>query len=114
MIVRIETQILVMEGPRNVTPGVLKALTGLEASKLAPKKWGLSGSSAPILFASLAGFSFLLNNGIDFRPKLAVILGLGLLDAIYLGGAGVTQVLSLWPPYKRRVVVHEAGHLLIV
>jgi len=103
---------IVAEGPRNVTPAVLKDSTGLEASKLSPKKWGLSGSSVPILLASLAGFSFLVNNGIDVRPKLAIILGLGLLDSVYLGGAGLAQVLSLWPPYRRRILVHEAGHIL--
>lgn len=64
------------------------------------------------MLASLAGFSFLVNNGIDFRPKLAIILGLGLLDSVYLGGAGLAQVLNLWPPYRRRVLVHEAGHIL--
>lgn len=64
------------------------------------------------MLASLAGFSFLADNGIDFRPKLAIILGLGLLDSVYLGGAGLGQVLSLWPPYRRRVLVHEAGHIL--
>lgn len=103
---------IVAEGPKNVTPADLKASTGLEASNLSPKKWGLSGSSVPILLASLAGFSFLADNGIDFRPKLAIILGLGLLDSVYLGGAGLGQVLSLWPPYRRRVLVHEAGHIL--
>ncbi|KAH9315383.1 hypothetical protein KI387_024010, partial [Taxus chinensis] len=100
------------KGPRNVTPAVLKDLTGVEASKFAPKKWGISGTSTLMLLASLAGLSSLVSNGIDLRPKLAIILGLGVLDAIYLGGSGLAQVVSLWPPYKRRVIVHEAGHLL--
>ena len=64
------------------------------------------------MLASLAGFSFLVNNGIDFRPKLAIILGLGLLDSVYLGGASLAQVLNLWPPYRRHFLVHEAGHIL--
>eukprot|EP00249_Psilotum_nudum_P019330 c27195_g1_i6 orf=268-1398(+) len=38
--------------------------------------------------------------------------GLEVADAIYVGGAGIAQVLSLWPPYRKRVLVHEAGHVL--
>lgn len=83
------------------------------ASKLSPKKWGLSGNSAIILPASFAFLSFLVNNEIDVRPYLLLILGLGVADGIYLGGTGTAQVLSLWPPYKRRVLVHEAGHVLV-
>ncbi|XP_059075155.1 uncharacterized protein LOC131074670 [Cryptomeria japonica] len=103
----------VIKGARNVTPAVLKDLTGVEASKFAPKKWGISGSSTLVSLASLAGISFLVNNGIDIRPKLAIILGLGVFDAVYLGGSLLAQILSIWPPYKRRIIVHEAGHLLI-
>ncbi|KAE8672206.1 Phosphoglycerate kinase 1 [Hibiscus syriacus] len=37
---------IVVEGTRDITPSMLKSSTGLEASKLSPKKWGLSGSSS--------------------------------------------------------------------
>lgn len=83
------------------------------ASKLAPKKWGLSGSSRLALIGFLGGVSFLLSQGIDIRPNLAAILALGTLDAIFLGGSCLAQIQCFWPPYKRRVLVHEAGHLLI-
>lgn len=104
---------IVLEGPRDVTPTVLKSSTGLEASKLSPKKWGVSGSSRVALVAFLGGTSFLLSQGIDIRPNLAVVLGLALVDAIFLGGVCLAQISSYWPPYKRRILVHEAGHLLI-
>ncbi|WOK94746.1 hypothetical protein Cni_G03451 [Canna indica] len=104
---------IVLEGPREVTPTVLKESTGLEASKLAPKKWGFSGNSRLLLIGFLGGVSFLLSQGIDVRPNLAAILGLGMLDAIFLGGSCLAQIQSFWPPYKRRILVHEAGHLLI-
>ncbi|XP_021890169.1 uncharacterized protein LOC110808853 isoform X2 [Carica papaya] len=103
----------VLEGPRDVTPTVLKSSTGLEVSKLSPKKWGLSGSSSIILAAFLAGVSFLLSHGIDIRPNLAAILGLAIVDSIFLGGSCLAQISSYWPPYKRRILVHEAGHLLV-
>ncbi|XP_058089273.1 uncharacterized protein LOC131236143 [Magnolia sinica] len=103
---------IVLEGPRDVTPTVLKSSTGLEASKLSPKKWGLSGSSSAVLAAFLGGVSFLLSQGIDIRPNLAAILGLAMLDAIFLGGSCLAQISCLWPPYRRRILVHEAGHLL--
>lgn len=82
------------------------------ASKLAPKKWGLSGASRIVLLAFLGGVSFLLSQGIDIRPNLAAVLALAIGDAIFLGGSCLTQILCFWPPYKRRVLVHEAGHLL--
>lgn len=104
---------IVLEGPRDVTPTVLKSSTGLEVSKLSPKKWGLSGSSSIILAAFLAGVSFLLSHGIDIRPNLAAILGLAIVDSIFLGGSCLAQISSYWPPYKRRILVHEAGHLLV-
>ncbi|KAL2245106.1 UNVERIFIED_CONTAM: hypothetical protein Sindi_2778800 [Sesamum indicum] len=104
---------IVLEGPREVTPTVLKSSTGLEVSKLSPKKWGVSGSSSLVLIALLAGVSILLNQGIDVRPNLAAILGLSMLDAIFLGGSCLAQISSYWPPYKRRILVHEAGHLLV-
>ncbi|KAK6123880.1 hypothetical protein DH2020_042371 [Rehmannia glutinosa] len=104
---------IVLEGPREVTPTVLKSSTGLEVSKLSPKKWGVSGSSSVFLIALLAGVSVLLNQGIDIRPNLAAILGLSMLDAIFLGGSCLAQISSYWPPYKRRILVHEAGHLLV-
>ncbi|OUZ99519.1 hypothetical protein BVC80_531g17 [Macleaya cordata] len=103
---------IVLEGPRDVTPTVLKSSTGLEASKLSPKKWGLSGSSTAVLAAFLGGVSFLLYQGIDVRPNLTAILGLAMLDSIFLGGCCLAQISSYWPPYKRRILVHEAGHLL--
>jgi hypothetical protein len=80
---------------------------------LSPKKWGLSGNSAIQLVAGIAVFSFLVNNSIDIRPFTFLIVALGLLDATYLGGTGQAQLFSLWPPYKRRVLVHEAGHVLV-
>jgi hypothetical protein len=83
------------------------------ASSLSPKKWGLSGISAVQLVAGFAVFSFLVNNNIDIRPLAVIIVALGLLDSIYLGGTGQAQVLSLWPGYRRRMIVHEAGHVLV-
>ncbi|XP_042499069.1 uncharacterized protein LOC122077250 [Macadamia integrifolia] len=103
---------IVLEGPRDVTPTVLKSSTGLEVSKLSPKKWGLSGSSSTALFAFLGGVSYLLFQGIDIRPNLATILVLAMLDAVFLGGCCLAQISSYWPPYRRRILVHEAGHLL--
>ncbi|OEL23399.1 hypothetical protein BAE44_0015581 [Dichanthelium oligosanthes] len=103
---------IVLEGPREVTPTVLKEMTGLEAAKLAPKKWGLSGSSPYVLIGFLGGVSFLLTQGIDLRPKLGAVLALATTDAIFLGGTCLAQISCFWPPYKRRILVHEAGHLL--
>ncbi|RDX69849.1 hypothetical protein CR513_50981, partial [Mucuna pruriens] len=103
---------IVLEGPRKVTPDVLSSSTGLEVTKLAPKKWGLSDSSSIVLVAFLGGVSFLITQGIDLRPNLAVILGLATIDAIFLGGTCLAQISSYWPPYRRRILVHEAGHLL--
>ncbi|KAI3835681.1 hypothetical protein MKX03_015284 [Papaver bracteatum] len=103
---------IVLEGPRDVTPTILKSSTGLEASKLSPKKWGLSGTSTAVLVAFLGGVSFLLSKDIDVRPNLTAILGLAMLDSIFLGGSCLAQISSYWPPYKRRILVHEAGHLL--
>ncbi|KMT17366.1 hypothetical protein BVRB_2g038220 [Beta vulgaris subsp. vulgaris] len=103
---------LVLEGPRNVTPTILKSSTGLEVSKLSPKKWGISGASSAVLFIFLGGVSYLLSQGIDLRPNLATILGLALVDSVFLGGSCLAQISSYWPPYKRRILVHEAGHLL--
>lgn len=81
-------------------------------SKLAPKKWGLSGSSSAVLVAFLGGASFLVSQGIDIRPNLTAILGLAILDSIFLGGTCLAQISSYWPPTRRRILVHEAGHLL--
>ncbi|XP_058218542.1 uncharacterized protein LOC131329454 [Rhododendron vialii] len=103
---------IVLEGTRDVTPSVLKSSTGLEVSKLSPKKWGLSQSSSIVLVTFLGGVSFLLNQGIDVRPNLAAILGLAMMDSIFLGGSCLAQISSYWPPYRRRILVHEAGHLL--
>ncbi|KAI3673940.1 hypothetical protein L6452_40071 [Arctium lappa] len=104
---------IVLEGPRDVTPTVLKSSTGLEVSKLSPKKWGLSRSSSIVLVALFAGLSFMVDHGIDLRPHLAVILGIAMVDSIFLGGSCLAQISSYWPPYKRRILVHEAGHLLV-
>ncbi|CAM8952030.1 unnamed protein product [Rhodiola kirilowii] len=103
---------IVLEGQRDVTPAVIKASTGLDVSKLSPKKWGLSGSSSVVLVAFLAGTSILLSQGIDIRPNLAAILGLAFMDSIFLGGSCLALISSYWPPFKRRILVHEAGHLL--
>lgn len=81
-------------------------------SNLSPKKWGLSGSSRFALIAFLGGTSFLLSQEIDIRPNLLAILGLAFLDSILLGGTCLAQISSYWPPYRRRILVHEAGHLL--
>ncbi|XP_013625041.1 PREDICTED: uncharacterized protein LOC106331266 isoform X7 [Brassica oleracea var. oleracea] len=104
---------IVLEGPREVTPTVLKSATGLEVTKLAPKKWGLSDSSSIALAAFLGGVSYLLSQDIDLRPNLAAILGLAFLDSLLLGGTCFAQISCFWPPHKRRVIVHEAGHLLV-
>eukprot|EP00249_Psilotum_nudum_P019329 c27195_g1_i4 orf=268-1539(+) len=104
--------IVAAEGTRNVSPAVLLESSGLEATKLSPKKWGMSGSSAFAFVALLALFSILVNNNIDVRPILVIVLATAVADAIYVGGAGIAQVLSLWPPYRKRVLVHEAGHVL--
>ncbi|XP_031119203.1 uncharacterized protein LOC116022586 [Ipomoea triloba] len=104
---------IVLEGPRDVTPTLLKSSTGLDVAKLSPKKWGLSGSSSFVLIALLAGTSFLVNQGIDIRPNIAAVLGLTFLDATFLGGSCLAQISSFWPPYRRRILVHEAGHLLV-
>lgn len=104
---------IALEGPRKITPTVLKSSTGLEVSKLSPKKWGVSGSSQAILVAFFGGVSFLISEGIDIRPNLAVILGLAFIDSIFLGGCCLAQISSYWPPNRRRILVHEAGHLLI-
>lgn len=101
------------ESSRDVTPAAFLTATGLEASKLSPKKWGLAGNSSIFLLAAIAGFNVLLNNGIEVRPFLASILAFTLLDAIYLGGTGLASILISWPPYKRRVFIHEAGHVLV-
>lgn len=82
------------------------------AEKLAPKKWGLSGSSPYVLIGFLGGVSFLLTQGVDLRPKLSAVLGLAAADAMLLGGTCLAQISCFWPPYKRRILVHEAGHLL--
>ncbi|KAK3156100.1 hypothetical protein QOZ80_2AG0102820 [Eleusine coracana subsp. coracana] len=103
---------IVLEGPREVTPTVLKEMTGLEAVKLAPKKWGLSGKSPYVLIGFLGGVSYLLTQGIDIRPNLGAALALATADALFLGGTCLAQISSFWPPYKRRILVHEAGHLL--
>ncbi|KAJ8532670.1 hypothetical protein K7X08_012593 [Anisodus acutangulus] len=104
---------IVLEGPRDVTPTVLKSSTGLDVTKLSPKKWGLSGTSSFLLATLFAGVSILLNQGIDIRPNIAAVLGLAMLDAILLGGSCLALISSFWPPYKRRICVHEAGHLLV-
>ncbi|KAM3336761.1 hypothetical protein P3S68_032461 [Capsicum galapagoense] len=106
-------QSIVLEGPRDVTPTVLKSSTGLDVTKLSPKKWGLAGTSSFLLATLFAGVSILLNQGIDIRPNIAAVLGLAMLDAILLGGSCLAQISSFWPPYKRRICVHEAGHLLV-
>ncbi|PPS09561.1 hypothetical protein GOBAR_AA11085 [Gossypium barbadense] len=83
------------------------------ASKFSPKKWGLSGSSSVVLAGFLGGVSYLLQQGIDIRPQLAILLGLAFTDSLFLGGTCLAQISSYWPPYRRRVLVHEAGHLLV-
>ncbi|XP_020581810.1 uncharacterized protein LOC110025592 isoform X2 [Phalaenopsis equestris] len=103
---------IVLDGTREVTPTILKQFTGLEASKLAPKKWGLSGTSRIMLLAFLGGANLLISQGIDIRPNIAAVIGLAAMDAIFLGGTCFAQILCYWPPYRNRVLVHEAGHVL--
>jgi len=43
---------------------------------------------------------------------LGAVLALATADAIFLGGTCLAQISSFWPPFKRRILVHEAGHLL--
>lgn len=88
------------------------ASSAIPVFKLSPKKWGLSGSSRYALIACLGGTSFLLSQDIDIRPNLFALLGLAFLDSILLGGTCLAQISSCWPPYRRRILVHEAGHLL--
>lgn len=83
------------------------------AAKFAPKKWGVSGASSVALVSFLGGANFMISKGIDLRPNLVAILGLAFLDAVFLGGVCLAQISSYWPPYKRRILVHEAGHLLV-
>ncbi|KAK8967101.1 hypothetical protein KSP40_PGU009256 [Platanthera guangdongensis] len=82
------------------------------ASKLAPKKWGLSGTSGIMLLAFIGGANVMISQGIDMRPNFVAVLALATMDAVFLGGSCLAQILFFWPPYKRRVLVHEAGHLL--
>ncbi|KAJ6982735.1 hypothetical protein NC653_025751 [Populus alba x Populus x berolinensis] len=104
---------IVLEGPREVTPILLQSSTGLEVTKLSPKKWGATGISSLVFIAFTGGANFLVDRGIDIRVNLAAILGLAFLDSIFLGGACLAQISSYWPPNKRRILVHEAGHLLV-
>lgn len=83
------------------------------AIKLSPKKWGSYGSSRFMLLAFLGGSSFLVSQGLDIRTNLAVILGLAFVDSIFLGGSSLAVISSYWPPNRRRILVHEAGHLLV-
>lgn len=101
------------ESSRDVTPAAFLEATGLEASKLSPKKWGLAGTPALLLVGAIVSFNVLVNNGIDIRPFFASLLAFGLLDAVYLGGTGLAAILISWPPYKRRGFTHEAGHVLV-
>ncbi|CAI5533285.1 unnamed protein product [Closterium sp. Naga37s-1] len=102
----------VLEGvPRVVTPKVLKDQSGLEAKNLAPQKWGMSSPLLPI--ALFAAFSALVDAGVDLRPLAFISLALAVGDAVYLGGAGAGQLLMLlWAPFRERVLVHEAGHIV--
>ncbi|KAH7426596.1 hypothetical protein KP509_10G007600 [Ceratopteris richardii] len=101
------------ESSRDVTPAAFLEITGLEASKLSPKKWGLDGAPAFYLLSAIVGFNLLTNSGIEIRPFLFSILAFSIVDAVYLGGTGLASILISWPPYKRRVFTHEAGHVLV-
>eukprot|EP00897_Mesotaenium_endlicherianum_P004044 jgi/Mesen1/3668/ME000202S02757 len=93
-----------------ITPAVLKSASGLDATRLSPKKWGLSNPWGPL--AAFAAFTALVNYGVDVRVVALALAAAGTADALLLGGTGVGQLLSLWPPYRRRVLVHEAGHVV--
>lgn len=64
------------------------------------------------MIAFLGSTSFLLSKDIDIRPNLAAVLGLAFVDSTFLGGCCLAQLSSYWPPNRRRILVHEAGHLL--
>ncbi|GAQ83481.1 hypothetical protein KFL_001500110 [Klebsormidium nitens] len=99
---------------RLVTPEGFKRESGLEASKLSPKKSLLQGPSAAAFVALIAGLSYANQNELTLvRPILTSILSLGLLDAFLYGGAGFGQLMmTLWPGHRRRVLIHEAGHVV--
>jgi hypothetical protein len=65
----------------------------ISAIKLAPKKWGMSGTSQLALVAFLGGSSFLVSQGIEIRPNLAAILALASADAIFLGARALLKSL---------------------
>lgn len=72
----------------------------------------MSGTSQLALVAFFGGSSFLVSQGIEIRPNMAAILALATADAIFLGGTCLAQISCFWPPHKRRILIHEAGHLL--
>lgn len=85
----------------------------LAASKLSPKKSGIQGPTAIAVFLLIGALSFGNINELTFiRPLLTSALTLGLLDALFLGGAAFGQVMMIWPGYRRRVLIHEAGHVV--
>jgi hypothetical protein len=96
----------------HLNPRFFVNFISISAIKLAPQKWGTSGTSQIALVAFLGGSSFLVSRGIEIRPNLAAILALVTADAIFLGGTCLAQISSFWPPHKRRILIHEAGHLL--
>ncbi|XP_058100141.1 uncharacterized protein LOC131244663 [Magnolia sinica] len=88
-----------------------KGMTGIALRSLAA--WlNFENNECNNMIQNGSKLSFLLSQGIDIRPNLAAILGLAMLDAIFLGGSCLAQISCLWPPYRRRILVHEAGHLL--
>lgn len=91
----------------------MTSFSHVAASKLSPQKWGFSGKSAIALPIGIALFSYLRDSGVDVRPVACLVLALSFYDAIYLGGTGLMQIFSMWVPYRRRVLVHEAGHVLV-
>eukprot|EP00270_Netrium_digitus_P014454 TRINITY_DN490_c0_g1_i6.p1 TRINITY_DN490_c0_g1~~TRINITY_DN490_c0_g1_i6.p1 ORF type:complete len:419 (-),score=81.61 TRINITY_DN490_c0_g1_i6:308-1564(-) len=99
-------------GSRVVTPASLQFSAGIDAQRLSPKKWGMAGGGWGPLNV-LGVFSALVNNGVEIRPLAVLLLGLAMADAVWLGGTGWGQLLSVWKPYRRRILVHEAGHILV-
>ncbi|PKU74890.1 hypothetical protein MA16_Dca005081 [Dendrobium catenatum] len=65
-----------------------------------------------MLLGILGGANLLISQGIEIRSNIAAVLGLASIIAVFLGGTCLAQILCFWPPYRNRVLVHEAGHVL--
>ncbi|GBG67127.1 hypothetical protein CBR_g81551 [Chara braunii] len=100
--------------PEMITPSVLKSVTGMDVSCLAPQKWGVSGSSAIVLAVALAAFSAAEDATLLVRPIAVLLMCVGIADSVWLGGRLFSSLASsFWKPYRKRVMVHEAGHTVV-